>query len=190
MGGINVLTNVDELDYEQVVALHHQDLYRFAFSLAGNADEAGELTQESYYRLLTRGGQLREPSKVKSWLFTTLYRLFLRQKRHSDRFPHLAISSVKQELPALTPQIIDGVDGALVLDTLCEIDEHHRTPLMLFYLQSFSYREIAEMLEVPIGTIMSRLARGKDVLRERLTVRAAGRSSSNVVNLRQPNRRD
>lgn len=181
---------MDELDYEKVVTLYHEDLYRFAFSLARNADEAAELTQESYYRLLTKGGQLRDPSKVKSWLFTTLYRIFLGQKRHTNRFPHLDIYAVEQELPALTPQIMDGMDGALVLETLCEIDEHHRAPLTLFYLQNLSYREIAEMLEVPIGTVMSRLARGKDVLRERLTARAVDRNCSNVVpvNLRQPSR--
>jgi RNA polymerase sigma factor (sigma-70 family) len=174
---------VDELDYEQIVALYHYDLYRFAHSLTGNADDACELTQESYCRLLSNEGQLRDPTKVKAWLFTTLYRVFLGQKQRSARFPHLTISSVEHELPALTPEIVNEMDGLLVMEALLEIDEHHRTPLVLFYLQNLSYREIAEILEIPIGTVMSRLSRSKITLRDHLAARAAQRTVSNRVSM-------
>jgi RNA polymerase sigma-70 factor, ECF subfamily len=170
---------VDELDYEKIVALYHHDLYRFAYSLAGNADDACELTQETYYRLLSNDRQLRDPTKIKAWLFTTLYRVFLGQKRHSTRFPHETISSVERELPALTPEMVNQMDGLLVMEALLEIDEHHRTPLTLFYLQNLSYREIAEILDVPIGTVMSRLSRSKVALRDHLAARAARRNASN-----------
>jgi RNA polymerase sigma-70 factor (ECF subfamily) len=169
---------VDELDYEKIVALHHDDLYRFAYSLTGNADDACELTQESYYRLLSNERQLRDPTKIKAWLFTTLYRVFLGQKHRSARFPHLTISSVEHELPVLTPETVNELDGLLVMEALLEIDEHHRTPLMLFYLQSLSYREIAEILDVPIDTVMSRLSRSKVALRDHLAARAAQRNRS------------
>jgi RNA polymerase sigma-70 factor (ECF subfamily) len=170
---------VDELDYEKVVALYHCDLYRFAYSLAGNADDACELTQESYYRLLSHEGQLRDPTKIKAWLFTTLYRVFLGQKNRSIRFPHLTITSVEHELPVLTPEIVNEMDGLLVMEALLEIDEHHRTPLILFYLQNLSYREIAEVLDIPIGTVMSRLSRSKVALRDHLAARAARQNVSN-----------
>jgi RNA polymerase sigma factor (sigma-70 family) len=170
---------VDELDYEKLVALYHHDLYRFAYSLAGNADDASELTQETYYRLLSNDRQLRDPTRIKAWLFTTLYRVFLGQKRHSTRFPHLTISSVEHELPVLTPEMVNKMDGLLVMEALLEIDEQHRTPLALFYLQNLSYREIAEILEVPIGTVMSRLSRSKVALRDHLAARAAQRKASN-----------
>lgn len=150
---------MEDVDYEQAVALYHEDLHRFALSLARNPDDARDLTQESYCRLLTKGGQLRERTKVKSWLFTTLYRVFLGWKRHEERFPHSELSTAEPELPALTPDVVDKMDGDIVINALMEIDEHHRTPLVLFYLQSLSYREIAEMLEVPVGTVMSRLSR-------------------------------
>jgi RNA polymerase sigma-70 factor, ECF subfamily len=174
---------VDELDYEQIVALYHHDLYRFAYSLAGNADDACELTQESYYRLLSNEGQLRDPTKIKAWLFTTLYRVFLGQKHRSTRFPHVTISSVEHELPALTPEMVNEMDGLLVMEALLEIDEHHRTPLTLFYLQNLSYREIAEILDVPIGTVMSRLSRSKAALRDHLTARAVQRNASNPISM-------
>jgi RNA polymerase sigma factor (sigma-70 family) len=174
---------VDELDYEKIVALYHHDLYRFAYSLAGNADDACELTQEAYYRLLSNDRQLRDPTRIKAWLFTTLYRVFLGQKRRSTRFPHLTISSVEHELPVLTPEMVNEIDGLLVMESLLEIDEHHRTPLALFYLQNLSYREIAEILDVPIGTVMSRLSRGKVALRDHLAARAAQRNTSNSVRM-------
>jgi RNA polymerase sigma factor (sigma-70 family) len=172
---------VDESDYEKIVALYHQDLYRFAYSLTGNADDACELTQESYYRLLSHEGQLRDPTKIKAWLFTTLYRVFLSQKHRSARFPHVTISSVEHELPVLTPEMVNEMDGMLVMEALHEIDERHRAPLVLFYLQDLSYREIAEILDVPVGTVMSRLSRSKAVLREHLADHASQRNASNRI---------
>ena len=162
---------MDELDYEQIVALHHEGLYRFAYSLAGNPDDAAELTQETYVRLLTKGRQLRDRDKVKTWLFTTLYRIFLGWKRHENRFPHVEIASAQDELPPLTPDIAGEIDSEMVMETALELEEHFRAPLVLHYLQCLTYREIAEVLKMPVGTVMSRLSRGKDILRQRLSGR-------------------
>lgn len=162
------LIRVDEIDYEEIVALYHEDLYRFAFSLARNADDAAELTQEAYCRLLSKGDSLRDPRKVKSWLFTIIYRIFLTERRHDERFQHVTLNLAEHELPTITAGTIDKIDAATVWNALLEIEEHHRTPLMLFYLLDLSYREIADMLKVPVGTVMSRLSRGKIALRERV----------------------
>jgi RNA polymerase sigma-70 factor (ECF subfamily) len=159
---------MDDLDYEQVVALHHESLYRFAFSLAGNPDAAAELTQEGYVRLLTRGGQLRDKSRIKAWLFTTVYRIFLGWKRHENRFPHVEIVAAEHELPVFSPSMANTIDGEAVMASLLELDEQFRAPLVLYYLQSLTYREIAGVLDLPIGTVMSRLSRGKSLLRARL----------------------
>jgi RNA polymerase sigma-70 factor (ECF subfamily) len=163
--------DVHELDYEQIVTLHHESLYRFAFSLAGNPDDAADLTQEAYVRLLNKSWQLRDRTKVKSWLFTTLYRIFLGSKHRENRFPHVEVLSAEDELPPLTQDIADEVDGEMVMDTALDLEEHFRVPLVLHYLQCLSYREIAAILDVPIGTVMSRLSRGKDLLRQRLMVK-------------------
>jgi RNA polymerase sigma-70 factor (ECF subfamily) len=173
---------VDEMDYEQIVALHAGDLYRFAYSLAGTADDASELTQETYCRLLTKGTQVRDRAKVKAWLFTTLYRIFLGWKRHETRFPHLELGEAEFELPPLTPSMVDKADSELVMDAVLELDERYRVPLILFFLQGLAYREIAAMLDVPIGTVMSRLSRGKDLLREKLSLRVStGANTDNIV---------
>jgi len=165
---------VNASDYEHVVTAYYEALYAFGYSLAGNEDDAGELTQETYFRLLTKSRQLRDPSKAKSWLFTTLYRVFLGWKDRRARLPHVELSSVEGELPAILTEHVDVLRNDAVRDALLELGEHYRTPLMLFYLNDHSYEEIAGILDVPIGTVMSRLSRAKGLLRERLVVRALG----------------
>ncbi len=165
---------MNDADYEQAVATYYDALYAFGYSLAGNEDDACELTQETYCRLLTKGNQLRDTSKVKSWLFTTLYRVFLGWKDRRARLPHFEISSVEGELPVITPDHVDVLENDAIRDALLELEEHYRTPVMLFYMNDHSYDEIAEILDVPIGTVMSRLSRAKGLLRERFVARSIG----------------
>lgn len=165
---------MNEADYEAAVGAYYEALYAFGYSLAGNADDAGELTQETYCRLLTKGGQLRDPAKVKSWLFTTLYRVFLGWKQRRAHLPHFELSRVEGELPVITPAHVDVLENDAIRAALLELEEHYRAPLMLFYLNDHSYEEIASLLDVPIGTVMSRLSRAKALLRERLVARAIG----------------
>jgi RNA polymerase sigma factor (sigma-70 family) len=165
---------VNETDYEQAVELYYSSLYAFAYSLARNQDDACELTQETYARLLTKGHQLRNRARLKSWLFTTLYRLFLAGKRRHNRLPHFELSCVEHELPAVEPVQLDRLDDTAVRDALLGLDEHYRLPVTLFYLENHSYAEIAGILDVPIGTVMSRLSRAKALLRDRLTAAGVG----------------
>jgi RNA polymerase sigma-70 factor (ECF subfamily) len=116
---------------------------------------------------LPKGGQLRDKSKAKSWLFTTLHREFLGRRRHEDKFPKVEISAVDEsELTASSPLSEKQIDGASVMSALQRLDEMYRAPLALFYLEEHSYRDIAEILEVPVGTVMSRISRGKELLRQ------------------------
>src|SRR6266478_4309072 len=167
----NLLTKVNEVDYEQAVSLFYEPLYGFAYSLSGNENDACELTQETFARLLAKGGQLRDGSKVKSWLFTTLYRVFLGWKSRERRLPHLEISSVEHELPPIAAEMVDIMERDTVREALLKIDERYRVPLMLYYLEEHSYEEIAELLEIPIGTVMSRLSRAKALMRECLAAK-------------------
>jgi RNA polymerase sigma-70 factor (ECF subfamily) len=163
-----------EADYEQAVNSLYEGLYRFAFSLAGNADDASELTQESFARLLVKGGQLRDPSKVKAWLFTTLYRMYLGWKRREISLPHYEIGSVEGELPPVTPELVDKLQNEAVGESLLEVEERYRVPLALYYFENHSYAEIATMLDIPIGTLMSRLSRGKELMRKSLAAKSIG----------------
>jgi RNA polymerase sigma factor (sigma-70 family) len=163
-------------DFESLVALYYEPLYQFAFSLTRAEADACDLTQQTFYVWATKGHQLRDHSKVKTWLFTTLHRQFLETRRKQTRFPHHELSEVDDELPTLSPQTANHVDSAQVLRTLAQVDDVYQAPVALFYLEECSYKEIAEILEVPLGTVKSRIARGIGQLQKLL---ADGVSPSN-----------
>lgn len=175
---------VDQPEFEELIERYYENLYRFALSLAKNEAEACDLTQQTFFLWASKGHQLRDKSKVKSWLFTTLHREFLGSRRRRSRFPHHELTIVEHELPKVTPAQFRDVDSATVMETLWEIDEMFRTPLVLFYLQDHSYQEIAEILQVPTGTVMSRLSRAKEQLRARLAItKVTKQGASKVVPL-------
>src|ERR1051325_7939961 len=150
-----------EQDFARVVELYYEGMYRFAFSLTRNETVACDLTQETFYTWATRGDQLRDPSKAKSWLFTTLYRDFLKTRRQRDRFPHHELSEVEDELPSVPSTVVTQMDWPTVIDAFGQVEEPHQAPLALFYQEDHSYQEIADALQIPIGTVMSRISRGR-----------------------------
>lgn len=158
-----------ETAFENVVERHYRGLYHFAMSLTHNESEAGDLTQQVFYLWATKGQAIRDATKVKSWLYTSLYREFLKGRRRNERFPHSELSAVEHELPAVTPSVINGMDSRTLMAAFEKVDEMYRAPLALFYFEDHSYQQIAEILGVPIGTVMSRIARGKAHLQKILS---------------------
>jgi RNA polymerase sigma-70 factor, ECF subfamily len=171
-----------EVSTESLVERFYQSLYHFALSLARSEVMAADLTQETFYLWSAKGHQLRDATKVKAWLFTTLHREFLRRHQHSVRFPHHEASTVEHELPVVASTVENQLDATAVMQALQSVDEIYRVPLAMFYLEDFSYNEIAEALEVPAGTVMSRLARGKAQLRALLGESATG-TQNRIVRL-------
>jgi RNA polymerase sigma-70 factor (ECF subfamily) len=166
--GLRKIPPVEDLNPQSLVETYYIPLYRFAISLSRSESDAWDLTQQTYYLWAKKGHQLRDKSKVKTWLFTTLYHEFLATRRKQERFVDEELNEERQAAPDLSPEGINGQDGAVVQEALSEIKEKYRAPLALFYLKSHSYKQIAEILEVPIGTVMSRISRGKTELRKLL----------------------
>jgi RNA polymerase sigma-70 factor (ECF subfamily) len=156
-------------DFELLVSRYYSTLYQFAFSLTRNEDDAGDLTQQTFYTWAHKGHQLRDPSKVKTWLFTTLYREFLEKRRRQVRFPHHELSEVNQDLPNIAPASVNELDSATVLQSLAQLEETFQAPVALFYLEDHSYKEIADILQIPLGTVKSRISRGIAQLQQLLT---------------------
>ncbi len=152
--------------FETIVNEHSESLFRFAMSLTRSECDAKDLTQHTFYMWATRGHQLRDLSKVKTWLFTTLHRAFLAGQRRQVRFPLEQLDSVSEELPVFTPVPGRGLDCSGVLAALESVDERFQAAVALFYLEDYSYQEIAVILEVPVGTVKSRISRGIAQLRE------------------------
>lgn len=175
-------------DFTQLVDAHYAPLYRFALSLAKNSSDACDLTQQTFFIWARKGDQLREADKAKSWLFTTLYREFLRGRRRAEHVTALEELPPGETDPAAPEtDLAAGLDAGLVVEALQEVDEVYRVPLTLFYLEELAYKEIADALEVPIGTVMSRLSRGKAQLRAALARKETGRAK--VVPFSQPARK-
>jgi RNA polymerase sigma-70 factor (ECF subfamily) len=156
----------ENLNFESIVSAYYQPLYRFGYSLAKNEHEAGDLAQQTFFIYAEKGDSLRDHTKIKSWLFTTLYREFLKRRRKDSRMDSYDPELLENTAGSTQPEVHRSLDGNLAIESLAKVDEIYRQPLALFYMQDLSYKEIAEVLDTPIGTIMSRLSRGKAQLRE------------------------
>jgi RNA polymerase sigma-70 factor (ECF subfamily) len=156
-------------EFEKLVTLYYRDLYRFGFSLTRSEADACDLTQQTFYIWANKGYQLRNLASAKSWLFTTLHREFLQMRRRQERFSDEPIPEATDEVPALSIEMISQLDIKTMLEFLAQIDDGYRAPLVLYYADDMSYKEIAEVLEIPLGTVQSRIARGKTRLHQLLT---------------------
>jgi len=158
-------------DIVQLVAEHYQSVYRYAFRLSGSATEAEDLTQQVYLIASRNLGKLRSVDSAKSWLFTILRNYFLRIRQNAQRIPttHLPIDldNLPQKSHADIPTVAE-IEPEMLQQALNSLSDASRVILGMFYFEEFSYKEIAEQLDLPVGTIMSRLARAKVDLRSRL----------------------
>lgn len=168
-------------EFAIVVDRWYDPLYRFALSLCGKPQDALDLTQNAFRKLACNSKKLRDPSKAKPWLFSTVHREFIDDYRHEQRFPKSQFDAnltiADENAPA--PKGI-SLDAKQAVEALSQLDERFRAPISLFYLEDFSYKEIAEMLDLPIGTVMSRLRRAKDHLRKVIEKPAQARSADTI----------
>ncbi|HQU08637.1 MAG TPA: RNA polymerase sigma factor [Opitutales bacterium] len=147
---------------------YYSDLFRFGMSLTHHETEADDLVQQTFLIFAKKRSQINDPDKVKSWLFTTLYREFLRgirKRRVLTVWEPNTIESVSQGSPNRASQKIDFKRALQVLE---HIAPNLREPIILYYIKELSYKAIATQLNIPIGTVMSRLARGKAELKSKM----------------------
>jgi len=151
----------EDSDFESLVERYYRPLYQFAFSLTASEADAWDLAQQTFLIWAAKRHQLRDSSKAKTWLFTTLYREFLHSCRHLARFPHQELDEEDDSLPRHMPDVVNQMDAAAAMECLAQIDQQNKAPLALFYLDDHSYKEIADILDIPLGTVRSRISRGK-----------------------------
>jgi len=165
--GPNTVDDQAPLDIVRLVGDHHQAVYRYAYRLAGSGPDAEDLTQQVFLKAQQRLGQVRSSESVRSWLFTILRNCFLKSCQKRRPVPACKLSLNVETIPERIPDEL-VIDREQLQAALEELPPRYRVVLTMFYYENCSYREIAERLEVPIGTVMSRLARAKGHLRSRL----------------------
>lgn len=151
----------------QLVERYYANLYRYAYRLSGSQADAEDLTQDAFMRAAIKLDQLRDADKARPWLYSIVRRAYLQKQRSGRNTAHVPlqeIPDVAEEVPDPLPQF----DPEAVQKALQELPEPYRTAVLLYYFEDLSYREIADVMEVPIGTVMSRLARAKAALKARL----------------------
>jgi RNA polymerase sigma-70 factor (ECF subfamily) len=152
---------------EELVDAYYVPLYRYAYRLTGSGADAEDLTQEAFCKAQPKLCQLRDPACAKPWLFRILRNAYLHKVR-AAKSHHCASLEDMSEVPERPPDSGALVEPEKLQEALNELPEVFRTPIILYYFDDFSYRDIAEQMEVPLGTVMSRLARAKAYLRRRL----------------------
>ena len=141
-------------------------LRRYAMALAGNAALADDLVQDCIERALGQEAQLREHARMAGWLRRILYHLYIdeiRRGRRRGREQDIADMADHLELSAPAP---DNSAVKEFIHAVNRLSAEHRQILLLVSVEELSYREIADELDIPLGTVMSRLARARERLRE------------------------
>jgi RNA polymerase sigma-70 factor, ECF subfamily len=153
-------------DITQLVLDHHEILFRYAYRLTGSVPDAEDLTQQTFLVAHEKLGQVRQAESVRGWLFTVLRNAYLKNCR---RTVPIAVASLGFDLDTVAAKADDRpIDGEELQQVLVELADEFKLVLLLFYFEQRSYREIAQILQVPIGTVMSRLSRAKAHLRSKL----------------------
>jgi len=167
-------TDVDQPleGFEQLAMPQFDSLYNFARWLAQNSNDAEDLVQETYLKALRSFGSFRQGTNFRAWMFRILKNTFLSSRSRLDRRMTVEIDS-DDNCPALpatsaTPEslLIDSSTNKAVQCAIEQLPVIFREVILLRDVEGASYREIAEILSIPIGTVMSRLARARKAVGE------------------------
>ena len=182
-------TNLDHSDQSSVTALqeealsHIDSLYRTAYRMSGNPADAEDLVQETYLRAFRSLHQFRAGTNLRAWLFKILTNAFINEYRKRSRQPrstslddvedyylytHLLDSGIQPSASRPEEEVLASITDDDVVRALEALSEEFREVVLLADVEGFSYREIAEIMDIPVGTVMSRLHRARRRLHESL----------------------
>ena len=163
----------DDIDsFEQVALPHMKLVYQVAYRLSGNREDAEDLTQNTFRIAFEKFDHLRDKKKCRSWLVIILKNMFFKEIKKKKHFPTINLDAVSFTLSDgkdYNYESIRNIVNEELQEVLDRLEKKYKIPLVLAYIDSFSYKEIASILNIPIGTVMSRIARGKIFLRKELS---------------------
>jgi len=181
-GSDPALDAADRAEFEEEALAHADQLYRIALRLSGSQQAAEELVQETYLRAFRSWKSYRPGSNLAAWLATILRNVFLDEARRQQRRPAQESCEDTTEYYLYNqlagsggePQeaVLNKLAGGAIVDALADVPPAFREVVVLVDIGDFSYQEAADILGVPIGTVMSRLHRGRRALKQALAQRA------------------
>lgn len=164
-------------DTEHLIAEQIPKLRRYARALLGDPIRADDLVQEALVRGLSRSHLWQPGTDIRAWMFTILHNLHVnnqRQRRHHDDYQELSDARPEMATPATQESILEVRDLARGLQLL---PDAQRQVVLLVGLEGMNYKQVAAVLDIPIGTVMSRLHRGREALRRLMTDGPASNAS-------------
>lgn len=175
----------DRLFAEQAIPLIDQ-LFGAALGMTRNRADAEDLVQETFMKAYTKFHQYQQGTNIKAWLYRILTNTYITHYRKAQRSPKrsggeevedwqlaAAASHDEKGLVSAEAEALDNIPSSELRTALESLSEDQRVVVLLSDVEGFAYKEIADMLDIPIGTVMSRLHRGRRNLREGLSALAA-----------------
>ncbi len=189
--------------FERDAMQYLDQLYSGALRMTRNPEDAEDLVQEAYARAYSSFHQYKPGTNLRAWLFRILTNTYINIYRKRQRRPQEADGDGLEDwqmaraadhtatgLRSAETEALDYLPDSDVKEALAEISEDFRIPVYLADVEGFAYKEIADILDVPIGTVMSRLHRGRRSLRELLTDYAADRGIQGAIELQKEQQTD
>ena len=161
-------------EFESAALPHLNDIYRTAFSLLRNPTEAEDLAQDVYLNAWKSFDRFQPGTNCRAWLFKILFHRLHHHRRKWFQFKLAKEDEVFEEKLVAEPPVPDRLTDEEVLAAIERVPREFRAVLLLADVEEFAYKEIAETLEIPMGTVMSRLSRARKLLRVELAHVAAG----------------
>jgi RNA polymerase sigma-70 factor, ECF subfamily len=161
----------DEQEFESEAMQHFDGLYRAAVRMVGDATEAEDIVQEVFLQAWRSFDRYERGTNCRAWLFAILFNKVqhYRRKKFSSRVVPLGEDGeYKLDGLASPPAVPEVITDTEILEALAKLPDNYRDAVVLADVQEFSYKETADILGVPIGTVMSRLSRGRQLLRSAL----------------------
>ena len=173
----------DQANFEQDAMQFSRQLYSAAIRMTRNPSDAEDLVQETYLKAYRAYHTFTEGTNLKAWLYRILTNTYINKYRKDTRRPSQVDLATVEDLylyrrlgseestevsRTTEDRVLDGLVESDIKEAVEELPEAFRMPILLADLEGFSYKKIAEILDIPIGTVMSRLHRGRKAMQKRL----------------------
>jgi RNA polymerase sigma-70 factor (ECF subfamily) len=176
--------------FKETVYVHLEFLYNIALKYTSNPADAEDIVQETLLIAFDKFDQLRDKARAKAWLFRILRNLYLKSRQEdytpamrredcgSGYIEMLEDESGDSDAQTLLTKAVDAEELHMSMD---QLPEKYKTVLVLYYMEEMRYSEIASFLEIPIGTVMSRLTRARSILKKSVYRRMHQKKTENTI---------